>query len=154
LDTSTQHLKLDAGQYEGMMKMKIMLLGQGKSTEAKPMSLAMVPPPTIWDFMFSLLPYNRRSIVLFSFFDLTCWCMMNDFRHKVIYFLHPSILIKGQILPNVKCTFFMHGVQNVGWAYILCFFTKLSKSNGTRCAQRWGTFSLGTSRPDEQQLVS
>jgi hypothetical protein len=47
VDTSTQHLKLDAGQYEGMMKMKIMLLGQGKSTEAKPMSLAMVPPPTI-----------------------------------------------------------------------------------------------------------
>jgi len=38
---------------------------------------------------------------------------MNDFRHKVICFLHPSILIKGQILPNVKCTLFMHGVLNV-----------------------------------------
>lgn len=67
LDTSTQHFKLDVGQNEGMMKMKMLLLGQGKSTEEKPMSLAMVPPPTIRDFMFSLLPYNRRSIVLFHF---------------------------------------------------------------------------------------
>lgn len=155
--------------------MKMLLLGQGGSTKAKPMSLAMVPPPTIWDFRFRLLPHNRRSIALCHSFDLTCWCMMNDFGHKVIYFLHPSILIKGQILPNVKCTLLMHGVLNVyskvvhvfawkkfqlkemdnfAWAYILCFFTKLNESNGTRCAQRWGTVSIGTSRLDEQHLVS
>lgn len=31
---------------------------------------------------------------------------------------------------------------DLGWACILCFLTKLNNSNGDRCAQRWGTFSL------------
>jgi hypothetical protein len=89
----------------------------------------------------------------------------------VMYFLHPSILIEAQMLPNVKCTGFHMFAQkwskcllleisnqkvcDLGWLCILCFLTKLNNSNGDLCASKdGGTFALLAWRPFMPNYVS